>query len=166
MVQLLNIHKVGQDFPIHKMVQKNQYFKHCPISIYSPSKLFERYIYEQIYNNFTKNKIFYSNQFGFKRNMFTEHAVKHLCDDLTILMKKIFILCFLCLIKAFYSVNHKILLYKLQKYSIWEIPFQFLKSYLSNQIQYSVLNGVKSKLFNINCGIPQGFTLEFTVRYS
>ena len=66
---------------------------------------------------------------------------------------------FLDLKKVFDTVNHQILLAKLEKYSIRELPLQLLKSYLNNRLQFTVVNNTKSKFNHVTCGVPQGSTL-------
>ena len=63
------------------------------------------------------------------------------------------------LAKAFDSVNHKILLQKLEKYGIRGSALKFFESYLSNRWQYVKLNGNSSNLAPIDIGIPQGSIL-------
>ena len=62
--------------------------------------------------------------------------------------------------KAFDTVNHKILLGKLDAYGIRGIPLNWLQNYLSNRKQYMELDGIKSQHQTILCGIPQGSTLR------
>ena len=61
--------------------------------------------------------------------------------------------------KAFDTVNHSILLKKLQHYGIRGIPLNLLKSYLSNRKQYTFVNGSKSTELLIDIGVPQGSVL-------
>ena len=67
---------------------------------------------------------------------------------------------FLDFSKAFDTVNHKILLGKLDAYGIRGIPLNWFKNYLSNRKQYVELDGIKSQNQTIFCGIPQGSTLR------
>jgi len=53
---------------------------------------------------------------------------------------------FLDLKKAFDTVNHNILLFKLESYGTRGLPHQLLKSYLSNRKHYTIINGDKSPL--------------------
>ena len=57
--------------------------------------------------------------------------------------------------KAFDTVNHEILLYKLSHYGIRGSAFDWFKSYLSNRSQFITYNGVASTAKQINCGVPQ-----------
>ena len=66
---------------------------------------------------------------------------------------------FLDLAKAFVSVNHKILLRKLECYGVRGLALKLFESYLSNRSQYVKVNGVKSILKSILYGVPQGSIL-------
>ena len=66
---------------------------------------------------------------------------------------------FIDLSKAFDTVNHKILIAKLEHYGIRGKALDIFKSYLSNRKQYVQLENSKSKLRPITCGVPQGSVL-------
>ena len=66
---------------------------------------------------------------------------------------------FIDLEKAFDTVNHKILLKKLEFYGIRGKSNQWFASYLSNRQQCVKLDGKKSSLLDISCGVPQGSIL-------
>ena len=68
-------------------------------------------------------------------------------------------LMFLDLNKAFDSVNHGILMKKLEFYGFRGTIGKLLESYLYNRKQYIEFNGVKSDIRNIKCGVPQGSVL-------
>jgi hypothetical protein len=61
--------------------------------------------------------------------------------------------------KAFDTVNHGILLAKLNKYGIRGIPNDWIKSYLENRSQFCTHEGIRSNTRNISCGVPQGSIL-------
>ena len=61
--------------------------------------------------------------------------------------------------KAFDTVDHQILLAKLNHYGIRGVSNDWFKSYLSNRSQYVSINGYDSGLAAINCGVPQGSVL-------
>ena len=67
--------------------------------------------------------------------------------------------CLFPLSKAFDTVNHLILLNKLEAYGIRGIPLSWFQSYLSNRKQYVALGEVESPKQTMLCGIPQGSTL-------
>ena len=66
---------------------------------------------------------------------------------------------FIDLKKAFDTVNHKILLNKLEHYGVRGVLLKWFESYLSNRKQFVSLNGDNSDLKDITCGVPQGSVL-------
>ena len=67
---------------------------------------------------------------------------------------------FLDLRKAYDTINHTILIKKLEKYGIRGLPLQLLASYLTDRQQYRIVNQFKSKSRDVIWGIPQGSTLD------
>ena len=65
---------------------------------------------------------------------------------------------FIDLKKAFDTVNHEILLTKLE-HGIRDNVLNWFQSYLSNRKQYVSINGISSEPLEINCGVPQGSVL-------
>ena len=62
--------------------------------------------------------------------------------------------------KAFDSVNHDLLLYKLRdQFSINGKLLNFIKNYLKNRYQKVVIDGVESNLKKVKSGVPQGSIL-------
>ncbi len=74
-------------------------------------------------------------------------------------MENMFVGVYLDLGKAFDTVDHNILLFKLNHYGIRGLGFQWLASYLSNRKQFTYVNDNQSKLNSINYGVPQGSVL-------
>ena len=66
---------------------------------------------------------------------------------------------FIDLRKAFDTVNHGILLKKLEHYGIRDNMLDWFQSYLSDRKQYVDINGKSSDLLDITCGVPQGSVL-------
>ena len=66
---------------------------------------------------------------------------------------------FLDFSKAFDTVDHSILIEKLQCYGIRGLALLWIKNYLNNRKQYVSYNGVKSNLLTIKYGVPQGSIL-------
>ena len=61
--------------------------------------------------------------------------------------------------KAFDTVNHSILLDKLQAIGIHGATHRLLQSYLSNRTQRCLVNGFLSDDCRVTCGVPQGSIL-------
>ena len=66
---------------------------------------------------------------------------------------------FINLQKAFDTVNHSILLQKLQHYSVRSTALNWFSSYLTDRKQYVSANGRTSDHLKITCGVPQGSVL-------
>ena len=66
---------------------------------------------------------------------------------------------FIDLKKAFDTVNHKILLDKLDHYGVRNELLKWFESYLTDRKQYVFHNGESSTLKDITCGVPQGSVL-------
>ena len=61
--------------------------------------------------------------------------------------------------KAFDTVDHQILLAKLNHYGIRGVSNDWFKSYLSNRNQYVSINGYGSGIATMNSDVPQGSVL-------
>ena len=112
--------------------------------------------------NFQNNSnIIYNLQFGFRQQYSTSYALINITENITKAADDGDIDCsvFVNLQKAFYTVDHQILLAKLNHYGIHGVSNDWFKSYLSNCSQYVSINGYDSGLAAINCGVPQGSVL-------
>ena len=67
--------------------------------------------------------------------------------------------CFIDLKKAFDTVNHNILVTKLEHYGIRDSSLEWFKSYLTNRQQFVSFIGHLSDKKIITCGVPQGSVL-------
>ena len=107
------------------------------------------------------NNILFKNQFGFRKNRSTTFALLQITEKIkeTIDRNKYGCGIFIDLRKAFDTINHEILITKLEHYGIRGIALNWFRSYLTNRKQYVFLNGEASVLNIVSCGVPQGSVL-------
>ena len=100
--------------------------------------------------------LLYQYQFGFRHNHSTIHALIAVVDNIYnhLDKKEVVVGIYIDLQKAFDTVNHEILLYKLQRYGVRGIAYDWLVSYLSNRRQYCLVNK-KTVLSQGNRAMPQ-----------
>ena len=130
-----------------------------PYYLYSP-KIFEKLIYNRLIKFINKNNILYENQFDFQKNMSTELAVNALLTKIIQSFEKKE-QCF-SIFLDFATVNHEILLKKLEYYEITGIVLDWFKNYLYNRMQSTEIGDTLSEMKYINvhqCGVPQGSVL-------
>ena len=125
------------------------------------SKIFEKLMYRRLYRFLEIHKVLYSLQFGFQENHSIDHALVSLTEAVrnTLDNKRFGCGIFIDLQKAFDTVNHAILLSKLEHYGVRGCALEWFRSYLSDRNQYVSVNGSNSKLLSITCGVPQGSVL-------
>ena len=114
-----------------------------------------------MYNFFSDNNLIYLLQFGFRQKYSTVHALISLTENIRKNLDEGNIGCgiFVDLQKAFDTVEHDILLSKLEHYGIRGLANEWFKSYLSNRKQYVSINGYDSNLADAKFGVSQGSVL-------
>ena len=100
-------------------------------------------------------------QFGFRANHSTFHALISLTEDIRQALDNNYFACgiFIDFQKAFDTVDHNILLKKLEHYGVRGLANDWFKSYLLDRKQYVSINGTDSNLADIQFGVPQGSVL-------
>ena len=147
--------------PVFKKDSKLDYSNYRPISLLSNvEKILEKLMYKRLYTFLNSNNI-YNLQFGFRQQYSTSHALVNITENIRKALDGGNIGCgiFVDLQKAFDTVDHQILLTKLNHYGICGVSNDWFKSYLSNQNQYVSINGFDFGLAAINFGVPQGSVL-------
>ena len=157
-----NILKSGCITPIFKKGDSRFMNNYRPISTLPLfGKILEKIIYNRLYNFLQSNNVIYENQFGFRKQHSTSHAVNYSINKiLTEIEAKRHVLgIFIDLSKAFDTIEHSILLEKLKCYGVRGRCFDIIKSYLSNRIQKTKFCGIYSDECNVEYGVPQGSVL-------
>ena len=148
--------------PCHKDDSRLEMSNYRPISLLPTiSKIFEKLMYARLIEFINKHNILYEYQFGFQSGMSTEYAVNALLDNIvnTLENKEYGVCILLDFAKAFDTVNHEILLKKLDHYGMRGVAQQWLRSYLSNRMQCTEVGDSQSELEIIRWGVPQGSVL-------
>jgi len=105
-------------------------------------------------------KYIFNYQVGFRHDHSATLALIDAVDNLyKNLDKQKVIGIYLDLQKAFDTVNHDILLYKLQYYGVRGVVYDGFKHYLSRPFQYVSVNCINSELTAVAFGVPQGSAL-------
>ena len=154
--------KVAKVIPLFKKGNKEELNNYRPISLLSSiSKVLEKIIYSRTVDFLKTHKILSNHQFGFREKHCTSHALLTFLDKVTHSLDNFShtVGIFLDYSKAFDTINHDILLYKLSHYGIRGKALEWFRSYLSERKQYVYLDNYKSHLRNIQCGVPQGSLL-------
>ena len=121
----------------------------------------EKLMHKQLYAFLEEHQVLFKNQFGFRKKCSTSHSLIEITEKIreSIDSGKYGCGIFIDLKKAFDTVNHEILLKKLEHYGIRGTVLDWFKSYLTDRKQYVFYNGISSEVKNVTCGVPQGSVL-------
>ena len=138
--------KISRVIPLHKGGAKFELKNYCPISILSTiNKIFETIIKQRLITFLTKYNVFVPTQFGFRGEHLTTLAIAYLHE--------LIISIFMDMAKAFDTVNHNNLLYKVEQCGVGGVANNLISSYLSNRKQFVQGDGFSSLLLNIGIGV-------------
>ena len=118
-------------------------------------------MYNRIESFLAEYDTIYEHQYGFRKKHSTNHALLSIVESIRNNLDNKTFSCgvFVDLEKAFDTVNHTILLAKLDHYGIRDNALAWFRSYLSNRKQSTTANGATSSNLNVTCGVPQGSIL-------
>jgi hypothetical protein len=154
--------KIAKITPVHKVGSRTCISNYRPISILGNlNKIFEKVTHVRLNSYFVSQDLLSSSQFGFRRGVGTETAMLHLVSyALQAFEDRGFVLCvYMDFSKAFDTVNHALLLTKLDRYGVRGLALDLMKSYLNNRIQYVSYCAVSSEKQSVKVGVPQGSCL-------
>ena len=154
--------KVAKIIPIFKSGDTKSVTNYRPISMLPfLSKIFERLMFIRLNSFLNMNDTLCDEQFGFRKSSSTSDACVEFLDNTYNAMndRNNLIAVFLDFSKAFDTVNHDILLQKLNHIGIRGIMLDWFKSYLKNRVQYVSIDSTRSTKSCISLGVPQGSIL-------
>ena len=154
--------KLARVVPIYKNGPTFHVSNYRPISLLSIfNKILEKLMYKRLIDFLENNKLLFHGQFGFRSNHSTNHALLLITDKIQRAIENKEYACgiFLDLKKAFDTVDHKILLKKMEYYGVRGIANQWFSSYLINRKQFVSVGNAISEQKPITCGVPQGSVL-------
>ena len=155
--------KIARVIPIFKNKgDELQVYNYRPISLLSNiNKIFEKLAYSRLYSFLNLYNCIFELQFGFRSKHSCNHALFSLTEMVREALDQGNFACgiFIDFQKAFDTVDHNILLNKLDYYGVRGLAKKWFRSYLSNRQQYVTINGFNSKKLPMRYGVPQGSVL-------
>ena len=130
--------KIARVIPLFKAGDRSLFTNYRPISILpSFSKFLEKVVYNRLYNYLSKLEIL-CDQFGFRKNHSTSLALIDLFGKIFLALDRNehAVNVFLDFSKTFDTVDHNVLLDKLEHYGIRGVALDWVRSYLSNRLQF------------------------------
>jgi hypothetical protein len=154
--------KLSNVVPVYKKGDKQIKNNYRPVSLLSnTSKVFEKIVYNSLYDYCLKNGLLSTRNSGFKKNDGTVNQLLYLIDKIYKGLddEKEIAVIFLDITNAFGRCWHKGLMYKLKKIGIRGNLLDWFVSYLSNRKQKVVIGGRCSQILELLAGVPQGSIL-------
>lgn len=148
--------------PIFKSGSKKELTNYRPISVINNfAKLYEKCLKQRLVGFLQKHKVISKQQYGFQEQLDTSDAATKLIQNVVYSMNdnKKCLAVFLDLAKAFDTVDHRLLMRRLERNGIRGSAFKVFSDYLTNRRQKVKLNNTESDYQVINTGIPQGTVL-------
>ena len=151
--------KIAKVTPIFKSGKKELPKNYRPISVLPCfSKILEKIMYNRVYNYLNDNNLLFYKQFGFRKGHSTDDALISLINSIydSFNQNKYTLVVFIDLSKPFDTVDHNILIDKLNLYGIKNNSLKWFSSYLPNRKQFIQAGAIKTSNLDIICGVPQG----------
>jgi len=130
--------KLARVSPIYKAGNRDNVSNYRPVSVLNvSSKVMERIVHNQVAHFMDRNGLLTAHQSGFRKHHSTGTAVQKVVEDIKSAFNahEVTVALFLDLRKAFDTVNHEILLRKLQKMGFDIGTVNWFRSYLTDRLQ-------------------------------
>jgi hypothetical protein len=155
--------KISYTTPVYKgKGSKSDLGNYRPISVLSPiAKVFESLLAGRVCDYFESGGLVHDSQYGFRCKLSCETALNSMVSGWrkSLSEKEFTISVFLDLSKAFDTVNHSLLLNKLEYYNFSDSSLSLFRNYLTNRFTITKLNNSFSKKEKTTIGVPQGSIL-------
>ena len=157
--------KTARVTPVFKNGEDSDIFTYSdyrPISVICHiAKIFEKLVKMQLLTFLDANNLISNDKSAYLKNHSTQTSLHRVMEDwLENINEGEFTgACIFDISKCFDTINHKHLLYKLEKYGIRGASLDWFKSYLSNRRQAVSSNGKISAFKELFFGVPQGSIL-------
>lgn len=154
--------KVVKVVPFFKSGDRSSPLNYRPISLTSIIfKSFEHVIHSQVIKYLEEQNLIFKQQYDFRRNYSCNTQLAsfihdiHSSLDTGVRVDAIFV----DFSKTFDRVPHRRLIHKLTKLNIDHTVVSWIKEFLSNRVQFTLVNNHNSSLFPVTSGVPQGSLL-------
>ena len=160
--------KLADVTPLFKSKLENDANNYRPILLLiTISKVLEKVVYKRTYSFMESTGQIYNSQYGFRSHHSCESAVSELTSEIVKgLQNGMYkVALFLDLSKAFNTLEHEVLLGKMNRYGIRGTSLNWFRSYLENRkirVKCHVASSGKTEYSDyqtVNYGTPQGFCL-------
>ena len=151
--------KMAKVSPIFKNGFKSDLNNYRPMSVIpTVAKIFEKIIYDQLYQYLNDNGLLNSGQSGLRSLHSTLFALLETSNNWCVSIDRGLLngVIFIDLRNALDTIDHGIILKKLTNYGVDQDALTWFKSYLTNRMQKCNVNNYLSRERPLNCSVPQG----------
>ena len=142
-----NCLKTARVTSLHKGGERSIKENYCHISVLTHiNKIFVKLINARLNDFITEHGILENSQYGFRKGHSTSHGITHLHETIveSLEKKKVCVALFIDLKSAFDTINHDILIKKLDHYGVRDKALELISSYLKERMQFVKGDNVES----------------------